>query len=95
MKRRRIAIPDIFLFKNNELVEIKSTWTYDEQNMRDKIKVYKKLGYNVRLIIGTGRKTLLEKYTEKIFKCRGGVIGSILPCQGNSGSSNLLRDSIL
>lgn len=47
----RTAIPDFYLIDTNEIVEIKSTWTYDEQNMKDKVKAYKESGYNVKLIL--------------------------------------------
>jgi len=47
----RTAIPDFYLIDTNELVEIKSSWTYDKQNMIDKFKEYKKLGYNTKLIL--------------------------------------------
>lgn len=47
----RTAIPDFYLIDTNELVEIKSLWTYKEQEMNDKIKSYKKNGYNVKLIL--------------------------------------------
>ena len=46
----RCAIPDFYLPATNEIVEIKSRWTLDEQLMKDKIKEYKKLGYNVKVI---------------------------------------------
>jgi len=49
--RQRIAIPDFYLPKTNEIVEIKSDWTYDEQNMKDKVKSYKEHGYKFRLIL--------------------------------------------
>ena len=32
------------------IVEIKSSWTLDKQNMIDKMKAYKELGYNFKLI---------------------------------------------
>lgn len=67
LKRRRVAIPDINTPHNNQLIEIKSTWTYNKINMRDKIKAYKKLGYSVKLVIGSGKKTLMEKYEEEYF----------------------------
>lgn len=51
LKRNRTAIPDFYLPDTNEIVEIKSSWTYDEQNMIDKSISYKKSGYNVRLIL--------------------------------------------
>lgn len=47
----RCAIPDFYLPDTNTIVEIKSTWTYDEQNMKDKFKAYKELGYNTKLIL--------------------------------------------
>ena len=47
----RTAIPDFYLPETNEIIEIKSSWTYNEQNMIDKFKQYKKLGYNVKLIL--------------------------------------------
>ena len=46
----RCAIPDFYLPETNTIVEIKSEWTLDEQNMKDKIKAYKDLGYNTKLI---------------------------------------------
>lgn len=47
----RIAIPDFYLPDSNTIVEIKSEYTYDKQNMDDKIKAYKKLGYGFKLIL--------------------------------------------
>jgi len=47
----RTAIPDFYLPETNTIVEIKSSWTYNEQNMNDKIKAYKKHGYNFKLIL--------------------------------------------
>ena len=49
--RERTAVPDFCLIDTNEIVEIKSSWTYNEQNMIDKFKEYKKLGFNVKLIL--------------------------------------------
>ena len=46
----RHAIPDFYIPKDNLIVEIKSLWTFDKQNMKDKIKAYKELGYNFNLI---------------------------------------------
>lgn len=51
LKKERIAIPDFYLLNTNEIVEIKSNWTYDEQNMKDKILAYENNGYKVRLIL--------------------------------------------
>jgi len=50
-KRYRIAIPDFYLNDTNTLVEIKSHYTYDKENMDDKFKEYKKLGFNTKLIL--------------------------------------------
>lgn len=47
----RIAIPDFHLLSTNEIVEIKSSWTYDEQLMKDKFKAYREAGYKPRLIL--------------------------------------------
>lgn len=46
----RIAIPDFYLPDTNEIVEIKSAWTYDEQNMKDRVKKFYDLGYSYKLI---------------------------------------------
>lgn len=46
----RCAIPDFYIPSTNTIVEIKSSWTLDEQNMKDKMKAYKELGYNTNLI---------------------------------------------
>lgn len=46
----RCAIPDFYIPSTNTIVEIKSSYTLDEQNMKDKIKAYKELGYNTKLI---------------------------------------------
>lgn len=46
----RCAVPDFYISSQNLIVEIKSSWTLDEQNMKDKIKAYKDLGYNFKLI---------------------------------------------
>lgn len=50
-KRYRIAIPDFYLNDTNTLVEIKSDYTYNKENMDDKFKEYKKLGFNTKLIL--------------------------------------------
>ncbi len=46
----RCAIPDFYLPETNTIVEIKSNWTLDIQNMKDKFKAYKELGYDCKLI---------------------------------------------
>jgi len=45
------AIPDFYLPETNTIVEIKSNWTLDIQEMKDKVKAYKDLGYNFKLIL--------------------------------------------
>lgn len=49
-KEYHCAIPDFYLPDTNMIVEIKSSWTMDLQQMKDKIKAYKDLGYNFKLI---------------------------------------------
>ena len=66
-KKIRIAIPDIYIKDTNEIIEIKSKWTLDEINMKDKVKSYKKLGYNVRLVIGEGNKNFFKNSNEIIY----------------------------
>ena len=46
----RCAIPDFYIPKDNMIVEIKSSWTLDKQNMIDKKKAYVDLGYKFKLI---------------------------------------------
>lgn len=49
--RYRLAIPDFYLPNTNTIVEIKSSWTLNVQEMKDKVKEYKKLGYAFKLIL--------------------------------------------
>ena len=46
----RCAIPDFYIPSKNEIVEIKSSYTLDIQNMKDKFKSYKDFGYNCKCI---------------------------------------------
>ena len=66
-KRIRFAIPDIYIPDENKIIEIKSKWTLDEINMNDKVKAYKKLGYNVKLMIGEGNKNFFKNSIELIY----------------------------
>ena len=47
----RCAIPDFYIPSTNEVIEIKSTYTLDIQNMKDKFKTYIELGYKPKLIL--------------------------------------------
>ena len=49
----RTAIPDFYLPDTKTIVEVKSEWTYKEVDrlmMRDKVKVYRHLGFNFQLL---------------------------------------------
>ena len=46
----RFAFPDFYLPEQNLIVEVKSAFTLDVQNMKDKFLQYKALGYNVDLL---------------------------------------------
>jgi len=49
--KQRIAIPDFYLTHTNTIVEIKSNYTLNEQNMKDKFQSYKDHGYKCKLIL--------------------------------------------
>lgn len=51
LNKQRIAIPDFYIKSDNLIVEVKSDFTYDEINMRDKLKSYNKHGYKLKLIL--------------------------------------------
>lgn len=51
LQKIRVAIPDFYIPSTNTIVEIKSTYTLDVQNMKDKVKKYKELGYDFKLIL--------------------------------------------
>lgn len=46
----RVAIPDFILTNTNEIVEVKSRITFRKQNMLDKFKRYKELGYKPKML---------------------------------------------
>lgn len=50
-KCQRIAIPDFYLIESNEIVEIKSEYTFNELNMKDKFEAYRQHGYKCKLIV--------------------------------------------
>lgn len=64
------AIPDFYLPDTNTIVEIKSTWTLDIQEMKDKVKSYKELGYNFKLILEHKEENLYSLQEEKIHQKR-------------------------
>ena len=47
----KCAIPDFYLPETNTIVEIKCNYSLNLQNMKDKVKSYKELGYNFKLIL--------------------------------------------
>jgi hypothetical protein len=49
--KQRLAIPDFYLLETNTIVEIKSLYTYDSQNMRDRVKAFLENNYNFKLIL--------------------------------------------
>ena len=49
--REAVAIPDFYLKDSNTIVEIKSEYTYNQQDMIDRVIAYKQLGYNFKLIL--------------------------------------------
>lgn len=51
LNKIRIAIPDFYLPETNEIIEIKSDYTLDIQEMLDKFKTYKELKYNPKLFL--------------------------------------------
>lgn len=48
---QRVAIPDFYLPDSNEIIEVKSTYTYDPINMKDKFAAYKQHGYKCKLLL--------------------------------------------
>ncbi len=50
-QKYRIAVPDFLVKRDNLIVEIKSSYTYEPQNMRDKVGAYRKAGYEFKLIL--------------------------------------------
>lgn len=56
----RIAIPDFHITDHNLIVEIKSTFTFDKQNMLDKYVEYHNHGYKFKLILNHKEYSELE-----------------------------------
>lgn len=55
----RVAVPDFFLPDTNTIVELKSSYTYDEQNMKDRFKAYQERGYKTILLLDWQEQPLL------------------------------------
>ena len=52
LDKERKYLPDFYIPSTNTIVEIKGNFTYNEQNLKDKFRACKELGYNVKLIYG-------------------------------------------
>lgn len=50
-QKERVAIPDFYLPESNTIIEIKSLFTYNKQNMIDRSIQYQNLGYKFKLIL--------------------------------------------
>ena len=50
-KRFRISVPDFYLPENNTIVEVKSTYWLDLEQMKNKKEAYLKLGYKLNLFL--------------------------------------------
>ena len=76
-KHMRFAFPDFYLPEQNLIVEVKSAFTIDVQNMKDKFLQYKALGYNVDLLyehVHYPDMTYFEKFNgdvAELVKARG------------------------
>ena len=51
LNKYRYSVPDFYLPIRNTIVEVKSEFTYDRENMISKVKKYMELGYKVILIL--------------------------------------------
>ena len=70
-QEKRTAIPDFYLVDTNTIVEIKSSWTLDVINMLDKLKAYKELGYNFKLILEHKEVDIYSLLDKPIYKYKG------------------------
>lgn len=61
--KQRTAIVDFYLPIENKLIEIKSTYTFDKQNMIDKATKYIELGYKFSLILNNKEYSFEELKT--------------------------------
>ena len=51
LNKYRFSIPDFYLPLSNTIVEVKSEFTYDKENMLSKVQRYIELGYNIILVL--------------------------------------------
>jgi hypothetical protein len=51
LNKTRISIVDFFLPDHNLIIEVKSNWTLDPINMKDRRRAYKKGGYKFKLLL--------------------------------------------
>ena len=63
--KTRVAIPDFYLTSTNEIVEIKSDYTLDVQEMLDKFEAYKDSGYIPKLVL-EGKEVDIYKIEEEV-----------------------------
>jgi hypothetical protein len=63
--KTRVAVPDFYITSTNEIVEIKSDFTLDIQEMQDKFKAYTNLGYIPKLIL-EGKEVDIYKIEEEV-----------------------------
>lgn len=64
-KSKRTAIPDFYIPHSNTIIEIKSTYTLDLQNMKDKFSEYNILGYKTILVLNKKEVNILELLPSK------------------------------
>ena len=64
-KTNRIAVPDFYIPSINTIVEIKSEYTLDVQEMKDKVKSYRENGFNFKLIL-EHKEVDLDTVTENL-----------------------------
>lgn len=63
--KTRIAIPDFYISSTNEIIEIKSDYTLDIQEMLDKFEAYKNKGYIPKLVL-EGKEVDIYRIEEEI-----------------------------
>ena len=51
LNKIRIAISDFYLPATNEIIEIKSMWTFDDVNLKDRAKVFIENGYKFKVLL--------------------------------------------